>query len=226
MDAAGNAATVSVSFSVTSTSTDTTPPVFVSWPKHVTVSADDNGQGVVPDVLSNIVATDNVTPTAQLVMSQNPAAGTVLGNGKYSITVTVTDTAGNSASKDISLKITDRTAPVIQSISVNPNVLANVNNKFVPVTVSAIATDNCDASPECRIVRIRSNDPDCDHDRDCDDGIQITGQLTAKLQASHNDGGRRRVYTITVRCTDASGNSSKAEVTVTVPKDDSGGGRH
>jgi hypothetical protein len=45
---------------------------------------------------------------------------------------------------------------------------------------------------------------------------QITGAMTLKLRAER-DGGESRIYTISVRCTDASGNSSYAATTVSVP---------
>jgi hypothetical protein len=45
---------------------------------------------------------------------------------------------------------------------------------------------------------------------------QITGALSLNVRAERSNG-CNRVYTITVRCTDASGNSSNATVTVTVP---------
>jgi hypothetical protein len=51
--------------------------------------------------------------------------------------------------------------------------------------------------------------------------IQIT-ELTVNLAASKNSSGTDRVYTITVRCTDASGNSSTASVNVSVPKNNNG----
>ncbi len=226
-DAAGNPAAANVPFSVV----DTTPPVIVSAPGAITVPADANCQAAVPNVLSNIVATDNCTPAGLLVMTQTPAPGTVLGDGNYSIIVTVKDASGNATSASVPFAVVNKTPPVFQSLSVTPNVLWPPNNKFVSVTVSAIVTDSCDPAPVTRIVRIKSNDPDSDHNEDRDDGIQITGDLTAKLAASHNDQGRSRVYTIVVCSTDAFGNSSTAKVTVTVPKsngnqnDKSGKGR-
>ena len=48
----------------------------------------------------------------------------------------------------------------------------------------------------------------------------ITGDLTLELRAERSGRSKEgRVYTITVQCADASGNSSTAEVTVTVPHD-------
>jgi probable HAF family extracellular repeat protein len=66
-DASGNSATTNSSFSVA----DTTAPTIVSTPAPITVSADANCQGAVPNVLPEVVAADNCTPTNQLVMTQS-----------------------------------------------------------------------------------------------------------------------------------------------------------
>ena len=65
------------------------------------------------------------------------------------------------------------------------------------------------------------NDKDDDDDkpepRDVVDW-EITGPLSANLRAERNGVGAGRFYTITVRCTDAAGNSSTSVTTVFVPK--------
>jgi hypothetical protein len=149
-------------------------------------------------------------------MSQNPAAGTKLSGGSSLILVTVTDAAGNSSSANVPLNIVDTTAPLFQALSVSPNVLSPSNNKLVPVTVSPLVTDNCDAAPVTKIISVTCNETTSPGD------IQITGNLTALLAASKGSSGNR-VYTITVKSTDASSNSSTAQVTVTVPKNNGNG---
>jgi len=57
-----------------------------------------NGQAPVPDVLSQIVVSDNCTPANLIVKSQTPTAGTRVGEGQHPIVVTVSDAAGNSSS--------------------------------------------------------------------------------------------------------------------------------
>lgn len=47
----------------------------------------------------------------------------------------------------------------------------------------------------------------------------ITGPLTVDLRAERSGKGSGRVYTITVECSDASGNTATKTVTVTVPHD-------
>jgi len=47
----------------------------------------------------------------------------------------------------------------------------------------------------------------------------ITGDLTVNLRAERSGIGNGRIYTITVTCKDACGNSSVGSTTVTVPHD-------
>jgi len=191
---------------------DTTRPVILSGPAISPISADANCQALVPSVVSQIVATDNCTAAINLIVTQNPAAGTLVGLGSHTIIVTVTDASGNSTNGSLSFSVADTTAPVIQNLTATPNVLSPANKKPVAVTVSATVSDHCDGAPFTRITSITSNEATAPGD------IQITGNLTANLVADRNASGNGRIYTITVQSTDASGNTSSGTVTVTVPK--------
>jgi probable HAF family extracellular repeat protein len=212
-DLAGNSSSVTIPLQIA----DTTPPQILSSPAVLTVSADSNCQGAVPNVLARVLATDNCTAASQLVLSQNPAAGTVLPRGNYSVVVTVTDAAGNSTSQSIPLAIVDKQPPVFLSLVANPSELTPPNHQLDTVTVSALVKDNCDAAPLTKIVSVTCNEPVTPNE------IQITGALTVKLAATKPSSGNARIYTITVQSTDASGNSSTSQVTVTVYKSGSGG---
>ncbi len=208
VDASGNHSSTNVSFSVV----DTTAPVIVSTPAPITVLADSNCQGAVPSIVPSVVATDNCTSANQLTVTQSPAAGTLLPTGAHTITVTVSDASGNNSSADVSFKVVDTTAPVIHSLTATPNVLSPPNHQLVPITISVTATDTCDPAPVSKIISITCNESSAPGD------ARITGNLTATLAATRNPTGSGRVYTITVGCTDASGNASTASVTVSVPK--------
>jgi len=211
-DASGNHSMANVSFKVA----DTTAPTILGGLDSRTVSTDAQCQGTVPNVLAGLLVSDNCTAANQLLMIQSPAAGTKLSAGSSLIVVTVVDAAGNTNSATIPLNIVDTTAPVFQTLSVSPNLLSPPNNKLVPVTVSALVSDNCDAAPVTKIVSITCNQPTAPGD------IQITGNLTALLAATKPSSSGIRLYTITVQSTDASGNSSSAQLTVTVPKTGNG----
>ncbi len=190
---------------------DTTSPVVVSVLAPAPASADANCQAVVPDVVSQTVATDNCTPVNALVITQAPLAGTVVGLGPHTIVVTVTDASGNSTSTNVVFTVADTTPPTITTLTVSPSVISPPNHQMVPVTVSVAASDSCDPAPVSRIISITSNDPQPGDN-------QITGDLTASVLAAKTSSGDAKVYTLTVQCTDASGNNSSGTVTVTVQK--------
>jgi hypothetical protein len=136
----------------------------------------------------------------------------------------VTDAAGNTTLVTTTFTVVDRTAPVITSISVNPNVITDANRNMVPVTVSVTAHDNCDPSPVARIVSITSDEPVTGPSDNTSPDWQLSGGLNAEVRAEYSKKGDGRVYTLTVACTDASGNSSTATVTVWVPEKQNGNG--
>src|SRR5205814_2931500 len=78
------------------TVTDTTVPT-VSWQAPTSASADGTCQAAVPSVLGGVAASDSCSGTNGITLSQSPAAGTLVGPGTNTITVTATDEAGNSA---------------------------------------------------------------------------------------------------------------------------------
>lgn len=196
---------------------DTQAPVIASAPVSLTVSAGAACTATVPNVVSDVVASDNCTTAGQLTVTQTPATGTLLGSGLHNITITVTDDSGNQSSTTVALSIVDTTAPTIATVSASPDVLSPPNNQLVPVTLTVNAADNCDPAPVSQIESITANVAVAPGD------IQITGSLTANLAAKKNPTGADRVYTITIRCTDAAGNSSTSTVTVTVPKNGGNG---
>jgi len=66
---------------------------------------------------------------------------------------------------------------------------------------------------------VTSNEPvDGLGDGDTGPDWQITGDLTVNLRAERSGQGSGRIYTITIECTDFSGNSSTKTVTVSVPR--------
>ena len=85
--------------------------------------------------------------------------------------------------------------------------------------MSVSLSDACGGDVACRIVSVTSNEPqfglgggDVGPDR------EITGDLTVNLRAERSNKGDGCIYTITVECTDASGNTSTSTVTVRVPR--------
>jgi hypothetical protein len=76
---------------------DTVGPVITACAPDSSVTVGGNCQAAVPDVVGNVIATDNCTSSGLLTVTQSPAAGTLVGSGITTITVTVRDEAGNTA---------------------------------------------------------------------------------------------------------------------------------
>jgi photosystem II stability/assembly factor-like uncharacterized protein len=104
-------------------------------------------------------------------------------------------------------------ALTILALSATPNVLWPPDHKMVPVILSATASGGC-GSASCQITSVSSNEP-----VDLDGDWVITGPLTLNLRSERNGLGTGRIYTITVECTDASGERTNQTITVMVPHD-------
>src|SRR5205823_1560444 len=92
MDEEGNIGTCTTTFTVT----DNTAPTVVCSPV-ASAFADANCQAAVPNVLGGVSVSDSCSPTNAITLTQSPLAGTLVGLGTNTITVTATDAAGNSA---------------------------------------------------------------------------------------------------------------------------------
>ena len=145
-----------------------------------------------------------------ITLSQSPAGPYPLGNTL--VTLTVTDNQGASSQCTGTVTVVDNTPPPRPVTWVNPSVLWPANHKMVDVTLNYNATDNC-GQPACQISRVTSNEPISSSDYAIMDAHHV------KLRAERLGSGNGRIYTITITCTDASGNSSNQAVTVTVPHD-------
>jgi hypothetical protein len=133
---------------------------------------------------------------------------------------TATDDSGHSGGDTQLVTIQDTTPPTISSLSATPSSLWPPNHKMVPVTLSVSVTDVCDATPSCQIVSVTSNEPtDGTGDGSTAPDWEITGPLTVNLRAERAGNRHGRTYTVTVRCTDGSGNSSMRSVPVNVAHD-------
>jgi len=152
--------------------------------------------------------------------ASGPTPEIVLTLGAYTITLTVDDGFGGVATDNVVVTIVDRTPPVILEIKANPEILWPPNHKFVPVTFTVRAKDNCDANPVPQLVGISSNEPvNGLGDGNTSPDWVITGSLTADIRAERSGTGSGRVYTDTISVTDFSGNVARGTEEVRVPHD-------
>ncbi len=104
-------------------------------------------------------------------------------------------------------------APIITTLSASPSLLWPPNHKMVSVNLAQSVSGGC-GLVACQIVSVTSTEP-----AGGDPDWVITGNLTLSLRATRLGNGPGRTYTITVKCTDGSGNQATRTVTVIVPHD-------
>jgi len=145
------------------------------------------------------------------------------------IRLRVTDDDGLTAVDTAEVNVIARdTIPPELSLSMEPAVLWPPSHKMVEIRPSWTVRDNADPNPAVTLVLIRSNESeetnayDPTYDSTLGDGhttddilVDATGRIF--LRSERSGLGNGRVYTITYRATDASGNVAEASATVTVP---------
>jgi hypothetical protein len=121
------------------------------------------------------------------------------------------------------LQVVDVAAPAFE-LALSPNVLWPPNHKLVEIVATIASADNCDAHPTVTLVSIVSNEPANNKEPDVEGAAFGTDDRTFSLRAERETGQGRtgRVYTVTYRVTDASGNATTKSATVTVPANNSG----
>ncbi len=139
-DGNGNTSTCTVVL----TGDDTTPPV-PTCESAQTITLDAECELLVPDLTDGASASDNCS--SSFYWSQSPTSGTELASGEgmtHTITVTVDDTNGNTATCTVVLTGDDATAPSISCESSQTIALNASCELAVPdLTDGALGSDNC-----------------------------------------------------------------------------------
>ena len=137
--------------------------------------------------------------------------------GTTSVTLTVDDGKGGSASDTVTIVVADTVLPGL-SVNVSPSTLWPPNHRLVAVTPTVLATDACKDFLIVELLSVLSNEPDNGTgDGDTANDIVINTDGTISLRAERSGAGSGRIYTITYRAIDRSGNSTSASASVTVP---------
>jgi alpha-tubulin suppressor-like RCC1 family protein len=210
----------SVSAAEAHTVVDATPPV-VTAPEPLTVECNTTGgvlssEPAIQAWLASASANDDTD--GPVAVTNDLAAGLCAVGTTKTVTFSASDAAGNPGTDTSTISVVDTTGPTIGSVSASPNFLWPPNHNMVPVTVTVSVADACDPSVTCSITTVTSNEPENGlGDGDTSPDWAITGDLTLDLRAERSGKGTERVYTITVTCTDDSGNSATKTVTVAAP---------
>lgn len=147
--------------------------------------------------------------------------------GTHDVSLTVTDRSDATGSDAARITVQDTIPPATLSIEANPRVLWPPNHRFVPVAITAVASDVCDAAPSCKIVSVTSDEPVVGPGGDANgpDWVIVEpgpepspARLAVLLRAERTGAGPGRTYTIGVSCEDAAGNETSGQTTVTVPR--------
>jgi hypothetical protein len=206
-DDSGNSAMCSFMVTVT-------PACTITCPANITVNNDPGQCG------ANVSFAPTTTGNCGTVTC-TPASGSFFPVGPT--TVTCTTSAGPMCS--FTVTVNDAEAPVITFTG--PITLSPPNHQYVTLTLAqlvASVTDNCDTSvgvSSVVITKVSSDEPE--DARGNGDGNTLNDIVIAadcksvQLRRERADELNGRVYTITVKVADASGNVRIASRTVTVP---------
>ncbi len=178
------------SCSFTLTVTDETPPTLeCPAPQSATVGNDCTFS--LPDYTGLVTAPDNCSDPAAVLLTQSPAAMTIVsGAGTVTtVLITATDAAGNESDCSFTLTITDVTAPEINCPPATTLTVDDACTAIVPNLITATtATDNCSAATGILLSQ------------DIAAGTSLTGDGTSRL--------------VTLTATDESSNSASCTVLV------------
>ncbi len=160
------------------------------------------------------------TNCAELAIACVPPTGSFFPVGTNPVLCMGTDTSGHvTNSCSFRIVVRDCEPPIIDSVAASPETLWPPDHKMQEVSVQVSAVDNCRLAGS-KIISVTSNESTVPpgNGQTVPDW-QITGDLTVSLRAERSAAGTGRVYSITVECTDESGNASRAVGHVVVPHD-------
>ena len=122
---------------------DTTPPVLAS-PVDITIECDESTD---PSNTGTATATDNCDPIPVVTYTEVETPGDCAAEKTVLRTWTAIDSCGNESNHEQTIHVVDTTAPEISS-----NAPATIVPPDAPISFTATATDNCDATPFVEIT--------------------------------------------------------------------------
>ncbi len=196
--------------------------VTITCPPDMTVSNDPGVCSAVVEFPAPVVTGTNASD----VVTCNPVSGSMFPVGTNEVVCTITEASTNLASCSFTITVEDTEPPVIANVWVSKTLLWPPNHKMVKVTVHYTDTDNCDPSPNCTLSVASNEAVNGTGDGNTSPDWQVLDAHHVLLRAERSGNGDGRVYTITITCTDVSGNSASEDVSVLVPHDRGHGDRN
>lgn len=181
---------------------------------HLTVTTTNVPAGIT---VTNIVNADGK-------ITADVAAACTAALGAHAVGLRVTDGGGLTAIASLTVNVTVSSPP---AINVKPTIsLWPPNRNYHTLTVGqmvASATDDCDGNLLGSVVVERVTSDEADNAPGDTDGNTINDIVigadckSVQLRAERDEGKNGRVYTITLRVRDSSGNTTRADYKVSVP---------
>jgi lysophospholipase L1-like esterase len=180
--------------------------------KNITVALDATGKATItPQQVDN-----GSTGCGTLQYSLDKTQFTCANIGANTVTLRVTDAAGNSSTGTATVTVVDNSGPSITNASAVPSVLWPADQVMVNVTINYSTADNCSTSTTT--LSVKSNEAESGlfkHDKK--DDWNVKSNHLVQLRAERDPSGTGRIYTITITAKDARGNTSTQDVFVKVP---------
>ncbi len=197
---------------------DTTAPT-ITCPPAIT-------SNVVPGQCSAVVtyASSASDECSVASFTCSPPSGSTFAKGTTNVTCKAFDTHGNTNTCSFTVTVRDNQLPVI---NLKPAITDLVNNHtyrtFTLADFVASVPDNCDALSisNCVISQVTSDEPDDapgNGDGSTKNDIKIApGCKSVQLMQERSGGSNGRVYKVTIKVRDSSGNVGQAVARVNIP---------
>ncbi len=220
---AGNTTSKDVTFTVN----DTTAPVITCPGNQTANTAPGTCSATV--VTGTATATDNcdTTPTITATRSDGQPLTAVYPKGTTTITWRATDDAGNYSECTQTVTVVDNEAPTITFNGQTPSMWPpnHSYHTFTAANFVASVSDNCDTLSVSDVDIISATSDETENgggDGNTNNDIVIASNCKSiQLRAERQGGGNGRVYTITFRLRDTSGNTTTGTAKVYTPKNPS-----
>jgi N-acetylneuraminic acid mutarotase len=185
----------------------------------------DSTPGTLDDIASFDWFVDYGQPSQHL-LGHGVSVEVQMPLGVHSVTLRVIDYAGEVDTDEIAVTVLDRTPPGL-TVDLSPTVLWPPDHSLRTIEAVVNSHDVC-GETSFELVSITCNEPDMERGRS-ELGDDIVGASTGApdtqfmLRAERSGYGNGRIYSITYKATDASGNEIDRVEQVRVPHDASGG---